>query len=269
MSAKRPNPVLWLYYQYGGRLPDGYRDWVLHDATGKRWLLRSFVRTISQALPFVVLLLVLFGVFGVPWYFALACVVLGLVVSVYYALSYASDSVDSRLSRYGYPPHYASHFREERYEAEHSTETERYRDTGAPEGSGRGPDVPVAPHDPLRRRQLRQSHRTPGVQLLRGDADLGAHPELRAVGERGGGVDHHGGRVDPRGELPGRPHVLGDDRLGVAGRSGRDVRDRRVQRVDDGDGDVQRQVLGVPVGVGGRHDVATAAGPRSPRRRGR
>jgi hypothetical protein len=102
---------------------------VLHDATSKRWLLRAFVRTICQAAPFVVVLLVVFGLFGVPWYFGAACVVLGLVVSIYYSLSYASESVDSRLSRYGYPMQYASTFRQERYEAEHAADNERYRET--------------------------------------------------------------------------------------------------------------------------------------------
>jgi hypothetical protein len=129
VPVKRPNPLLWLYYQYGGRLPDAYRDWVLHDATSKRWLLRAFVRTISQAVPFVIVLLVIFWIFGVPWYFAVACVVLGLVVSIYYSLSYSSESVDSRLSRYGYPSNYASTFRQERYDTEHAGDNERYRQT--------------------------------------------------------------------------------------------------------------------------------------------
>lgn len=132
MSVKHPNPLLWLYYQYGGKLPGTYQEWVLHDATSKRWLLRAFGRTLIQALPFIVVLLVVFGIFGVPWYFAAACVVLGLVVSIYYSLSYSSESLDSRLSRYGYPPNYASTFRQERYEAEHTADSERYRQTWRP-----------------------------------------------------------------------------------------------------------------------------------------
>jgi hypothetical protein len=127
MSVPRPNPLLWLYYQYGGRLPDRYREWVLHDTTSRWWLPRAFVRSLCQALPVVVALFVVFALFGVPWYFAAACVVLGLVVSVYYALSYSSESVDSRLSRYGYPRNYASTFRQEQYEAAHAEDAERYR----------------------------------------------------------------------------------------------------------------------------------------------
>ena len=44
--------------------------------------------------------------------------------------------------------------------------------------------------------QLRQAERPARVQLLRRDADLGPEAELAAVGEPGGGVDEHRGRVD-------------------------------------------------------------------------
>lgn len=125
---RRPNPVLWLYYAFGGRLPDRYRDWVLHDGTTRHWLRRAFLRTLTQCVPVVIVLLVLFLVFGVPWYFAAGCVVLGLVVSIYYALSYSAESIDARLTHYGYPPRYASTLREERYDDEHQGDQERYRE---------------------------------------------------------------------------------------------------------------------------------------------
>jgi hypothetical protein len=134
MPAPRPNPLLWLYYQYGGRLPDHYRDWVLHDTTSRWWLARAFGRTLLQAVPVIIVLLVVFALFGVPWYFAVACVVLGLVVSIYYALSYSSESVDSRLSRYGYPGGYASAYRQEQYEKTHEADAERYREMWRPDG---------------------------------------------------------------------------------------------------------------------------------------
>src|SRR3954452_13524590 len=62
-------------------------------------------------------------------------------------------------------------------------------------GVGELARVAVAGDDVGRGGQLRQPQRPPGVQLLRGDADLRAEPELAAVGEPGGGVDHHRGRV--------------------------------------------------------------------------
>ena len=46
---------------------------------------------------------------------------------------------------------------------------------------------------------------------------------------------------------------LGDDRLGVAGGPAADVLDRLVEVGDDGRGDVEGEVLGRPVLVGGRH----------------
>ncbi len=58
----------------------------------------------------------------------------------------------------------------------------------APAGSA---DVTVADHDVLGGGHLGQAHGAAGVQLLRADADLGAEPELAAVGEPGGGVDEH------------------------------------------------------------------------------
>lgn len=134
MSAPspRPGPARWLYYQYSGRLPDRYREWVLWDGTTRRWLLRAFVRTLCQAAPVVAVLLVVFTVLGVPWYFAVACVVLGLVVSIYYSLSYSSEAIDMRLTRHGYPPNYGTTARRERYEATHAADQERYRQVWRP-----------------------------------------------------------------------------------------------------------------------------------------
>ena len=57
-------------------------------------------------------------------------------------------------------------------------------------------DVPVALDEVLERAQLAQADRPAGVQLLGRVADLGAHPELAAVGEARRGVDVHAGRVD-------------------------------------------------------------------------
>ncbi|HEX5402626.1 MAG TPA: DUF5313 family protein [Pseudonocardiaceae bacterium] len=127
MPVRRPNPLLWLYYQYGGKLPESYREWVLYDGTSRWWVQRAFLRTLLQAVPVIIVLFVVFAIFGVPWYFAAACLVLGLVVSIYYALSYSVESVDSRLTTYGYPMGYGSTLRQQQYEEQHLGDTERYR----------------------------------------------------------------------------------------------------------------------------------------------
>src|SRR3954471_22495237 len=89
--------------------------------------------------------------------------------------------------------------------------------------------VSMTGHDVLRRGHLGQPHRAAGVQLLRGDADLGAEPELAAVGEPGAGVHHDRGRVDHGAEPLGGVQRSGDDGLRVAGRVPTDVLDGRLQ----------------------------------------
>ncbi|MEV6877162.1 DUF5313 family protein [Amycolatopsis sp. NPDC051128] len=59
MPVLRPTPFQWLRYVYGGRLPDAYREWVLHDATAKTWILRFALRIVFEALPWLVAAFVL------------------------------------------------------------------------------------------------------------------------------------------------------------------------------------------------------------------
>ena len=63
----------------------------------------------------------------------------------------------------------------------------------------------VAVDDELEGGELPQAHGAPGVELLGGDADLGAEAELLAVDEPGGGVHEHGGGVDLVGRSGRRP----------------------------------------------------------------
>src|SRR6476619_5591865 len=62
-------------------------------------------------------------------------------------------------------------------------------------GGGLRPNLAVAVDDVLQRGQLPEAHGAPSMQLLGGDADLGAEPELLTVDEAGRRVDQHGGRV--------------------------------------------------------------------------
>jgi uncharacterized protein DUF5313 len=106
--------VQWLWYAWGGRLPQRYREWVLHDVTTSTWLLRHMARAIvltltAVAVVFVPLVLVVHVVF----WLAIAAVVLGVLVSVYYSMSYAWESGDVRLTKYGYPGGYGSQVREQ------------------------------------------------------------------------------------------------------------------------------------------------------------
>jgi len=109
------NPALKLWYYAGGRLPQKYREFVHADVTGPKWLVRFTIRSLVQVTPLVtVIALALVHGLGSPWPLAIACGGLGFVVGLYFALSYAPESVDYRLTKYGYPRGSATRGRRER-----------------------------------------------------------------------------------------------------------------------------------------------------------
>ena len=108
MAIRRPNPVQWIRYAYGGTLPAEYREWVLHDATCRTWMPRAFVRSLVQVSPLAAALLVGLGVLGGSWPLALGATLLGILVVVRITLSLAEQSVEGRLVRHGFPPGHAA-----------------------------------------------------------------------------------------------------------------------------------------------------------------
>ena len=127
MSVKRPNAVLCVWYAVGGKLPDRYREWVLHDATVPSWLIRHVVRRLTFMLPILVLLFVFFVVIlGYDTTIVLLALALGIYAGVYYSLIFSTHSVDSRVTRHGYPDEYASQVRKALKEAEHQARTNRF-----------------------------------------------------------------------------------------------------------------------------------------------
>ena len=125
----RPNPVLWLYYQFGGRVPDRYRDWVVHDATCRSWLVRKLLRVFVQAAPVFAGVLVILVAVGGSWPIALGSVLLGVLVSLRFAVANAAESVDTRLVKYGFPAGYGTAVRQRST----ADEEERYRARWRPE----------------------------------------------------------------------------------------------------------------------------------------
>jgi hypothetical protein len=127
MAVKRPNPLMWLWYAFGGKLPDSYREWVLHDATAPTWLLRHVIRRLVFMLPILVLLFVFFTVIlDYDTTIVLLALCLGIYAGTYYALIFSTHSVDSRATRHGYPDQYASQVRHALKEAERQAKTARY-----------------------------------------------------------------------------------------------------------------------------------------------
>lgn len=125
MTGRRPNPLLWLYYQYGGKLPNTYREWVLHDSTARTWLLRVVLRAFLRLAPFLAgVALLLRAVLNGPWPLILGSLLLGVLVYLRFVLTLAQDGTDSRLTRYGYPP---GHGTAVRAAAEKERERRRYQ----------------------------------------------------------------------------------------------------------------------------------------------
>ena len=105
MATVRPNPARWLWYAYGGRLPDRYRDWVRHDATAPTWLLRHLARVAVEALPVVVIVFVLLRLFTpIPVWGIVGALVVGLLTSLFFVIGTARNLVAVRLAKHGFPP---------------------------------------------------------------------------------------------------------------------------------------------------------------------
>src|SRR5689334_4655662 len=111
-------------------------------------------------------------------------------------------------------------------------------------------DLACPQDDPLAAGQALQPDRAARMQLVRRDADLGAEAVFVAVGEARRRIDHHRARVDFAEEAHGARVIVRDDRVGVLRPVAGDVLDRRVERVDDPNGDDRGEVLGVPVVLG-------------------
>ncbi|QUQ64416.1 DUF5313 family protein [Kutzneria sp. CA-103260] len=118
MVTHRPNPLRWLHYVYGGRLPERYREWVLYDATCRTWLLRYAVKVAVEALPLLVAAyLVLTVLTPAPASMVLPALAVGLLMSLYFVLTSAEELTEARLTKHGYSPGTGRVVRRRRIEA--------------------------------------------------------------------------------------------------------------------------------------------------------
>jgi hypothetical protein len=108
-----PNVAQWIWHAHGGKLPQRYREWVLHDATARTWFPRYVVGMLIRMIIPLALVYLLLASFGGQTWLILLSLLLGLISALYYSLTYAQENVDSRLLRYGYPQHEASRIRHE------------------------------------------------------------------------------------------------------------------------------------------------------------
>src|SRR5690606_9376408 len=108
-------------------LPVRYRDWVLHDATCRTWLVRKLLRTLIVLVPVFGALVVVLGMRSGLWPLAAGSVLLGMLVALRITLANAAESVDARLVRYGFPPGHATATRRAADAERAAEEAERYR----------------------------------------------------------------------------------------------------------------------------------------------
>src|SRR5690554_5288480 len=118
-----------------------------------------------------------------------------------------------------------------------------------------GPDVAVAEYHIFLGSQAFQANRATGVDLVGGNADFSPQAIFETVRKAGGGVDHHRTGIHLGQEPAGPGVVLGDDAVGMLGAVTVDVLDCAIQAVDHTHRKNRRQVLFVPVVLGGGTDA--------------
>ena len=101
---RRPDPVHWLWYAYGGTLPARYRDWVRRDLAGPHWVPRHVARVLVQLAPVVIGAYLLLRSFTpISGWGIAAALVMGVLLCLWFAIGLARDFCTSRLRRHGFP----------------------------------------------------------------------------------------------------------------------------------------------------------------------
>jgi hypothetical protein len=96
----RPAPHRWIWYAFGGGLPERHRGWVLHDTTARTWWLRHVARMLVQlAIPIALLMAFL----PASWGLRAACAGGGLALALFYSIAYMPEAVENRVVKAGYP----------------------------------------------------------------------------------------------------------------------------------------------------------------------
>jgi Family of unknown function (DUF5313) len=97
---RRPGPLRWLRYALGGRLPQRFSPWVLHDTSTGTWFLRHVARTMVQlAIPIGLVLLLVPGEFWIRGMAALG----GILLALIYSVAYVTEFLENRVVKAGYP----------------------------------------------------------------------------------------------------------------------------------------------------------------------
>ncbi|GEE01734.1 hypothetical protein nbrc107696_21800 [Gordonia spumicola] len=97
MSA-RPNPLQWIAYAYGAKLPEAQHDWVRNDLTGRFATPRHLIRTQFCFSP--IYLAFYFGFDG-EWWIRALMVLLAATLAFVFSVSYKDQNRVRRLQQHG------------------------------------------------------------------------------------------------------------------------------------------------------------------------
>jgi hypothetical protein len=97
MAVVRPGPVQWLGYVAGRRLPDELQPWVRRDLIGPGADVRHVLRNQLLFSPIYLAYLALPG----PLYVRLLMILLSVLLSAFYTLSYLAPNRERRLEQHG------------------------------------------------------------------------------------------------------------------------------------------------------------------------
>ncbi|SHF82616.1 DUF5313 family protein [Streptoalloteichus hindustanus] len=123
MGAARPNPIQWLWYAVGGRLPARLNEWVLHDVTCPSWVWRHTARSTVVISPFTLACLLVPG----PLWVRLGMMGLAVLVGYYFSFSYMVESCEHRAAKHGHAPGTAHGIRQAAREEAHAEANARAR----------------------------------------------------------------------------------------------------------------------------------------------
>ena len=127
MRRQRPNPLQWVWYALGGRLPRHLGPWVLADTTRRTWVWRHLARAAVQMLPIVALCLLV----PVPLAYRLSAAFGGFMLGLLFSMAFMVETIEHRVVKAGYEPGTAARVRAERVERERLERLSPYRRDGS------------------------------------------------------------------------------------------------------------------------------------------
>ncbi|WP_327144494.1 DUF5313 family protein [Nocardia sp. NBC_01327] len=119
---KRPNPIQWVGYSMGARLPDSLQEWVRNDLTGKFAVPRHLVRGLFPLTP----IFAAFLLFPGELWLRGAMVLLAVLLAGFYIIAYMPMNRVHRLGKHGLPEDLENPVRAGRRAAERAAYEARY-----------------------------------------------------------------------------------------------------------------------------------------------